>query len=364
MPASAPMSTPHLFQPATFRSVSARNRIVVSPMCQYSAVDGLGDDWHVQHLGAHAVGGAGIVFTEATHVSAVGRITPHCLGLWNDEHQALLARLAALIARVGAVPGIQIAHAGRKASVGRPWEGGKPLPPDEGGWTPLGPTEDPFDSGYNVPHMLSAAELATIAGQFAATARRARLAGFKVAEIHGAHGYLLHSFISPLGNRRADAYGGDANGRARLLMEVIEAVRGEWPDELPLFLRLSCADWVPGGLTIEDTVALARRIKATGKVDLIDCSSGGVSPAQKVPTHPGYQIPFAEAVRHGAGIATGAVGLITTPELAEETLANGRADLVFLARALLADPAWPHRAARLLGAPVELAPQYKRAHLP
>ena len=364
MPAFPSMSTPQLFQPATFRSVTASNRIVVAPMCQYSAEDGLGDDWHVQHLGARAVGGAGIVFTEATHVSAVGRITPHCLGLWNDEHQALLARLAAVISRMGAVPGIQIAHAGRKASVGVPWEGGKPIAPDAGGWVPLGPTEEPFDTAHTAPHMLSSAELATIAGQFAATARRARLAGFRVAEIHGAHGYLLSSFISPLSNRRADTYGGDANGRGRLLMEVIEAVRGEWPDELPLFVRLSCTDWVPGGLTIEDAVALARRVKATGKVDLIDCSSGGVSPAQKVPTHPGYQIPFAEAVRHGAGIATGAVGLITTPELAEETLANGRADLIFLARALLADPAWPLRAALVLGAPVELAPQYRRAHLP
>jgi 2,4-dienoyl-CoA reductase-like NADH-dependent reductase (Old Yellow Enzyme family) len=353
-----------LFEPATFRSVTARNRIVVSPMCQYCATEGLGDDWHVQHLGAHAVGGAGIVFTEATHVSAVGRITPHCLGLWTDEHQALLTRLAALIARVGAVPGIQIAHAGRKASTSRPWDGGKPIPHEAGGWTPLGPTEEPFGDGYNAPHALSAGELATIAGQFAAATRRARLAGFRILEIHAAHGYLLHSFLSPVSNRRGDAYGGDAAGRGRLLLETVEAVRAEWPDDLPLFVRLSSTDWMPGGLTVEDTVALARRLAATGKVDLIDCSSGGVSPAQRIPSlHPGYQVPFAEAVRHGAGIAAGAVGLITTPELAEEVVANGRADLVFLARALLADPAWPLRAARALGAKPELAPQYLRAHL-
>jgi 2,4-dienoyl-CoA reductase-like NADH-dependent reductase (Old Yellow Enzyme family) len=359
------MTQPKLFEPARFRSVTARNRIVVSPMCQYSATDGLGDDWHVQHLGSHAAGGAGIVFTEATHVSAVGRITPWCLGLWSDAHQALLARLAALITRCGAVPGVQIAHAGRKASTAQPWHGGKPIRPEDGGWVPLGPTASPFTPDGPPPHALSTAEIADIAGQFAATARRARLAGFKVTEVHGAHGYLIHSFLSPLTNTRTDAYGGDAAGRARLLLEVVEAVRGEWPDDLPLFVRLSCADWVAGGLTIEDTVALARRLAATGRVDLIDCSSGGVSPAQQIPSlHPGYQIPFAEAVRRGAGIATGAVGLIGTAELAEETVANGRADLTFIARALLADPAWPLRAARLLGAEVPLAQPYYRAHHP
>jgi 2,4-dienoyl-CoA reductase-like NADH-dependent reductase (Old Yellow Enzyme family) len=353
-----------LFEPVSFRSVTARNRIVVSPMCQYSAEDGLGDDWHIQHLGAHAVGGAGIVFTEATHVSAVGRISPFCLGLWTDAHQALLARIAAFISRVGAVPAIQLAHSGRKGSVGRPWEGGKPIALDAGGWTPLGPTDAPFAEGYNVPHALTPAELATVAGQFADSARRARLAGFRIAEIHAAHGYLIHSFLSPLSNRRGDAYGGDLGGRMRLLMEVLEAVRGEWPDDLPLFVRLSCSDWVEGGLQAEDAVAIARRLAATGKVDLIDCSSGGVSPLQRVPTHPGYQVPFAEAVRRGAGIATGAVGLITTPELAEEVLANGGADVVFLGRALLADPAWPLRAARALGEKPPLVPQYHRAHLP
>ncbi len=355
---------PRLFEPASFRSVTARNRIVVSPMCQYSAEDGLGDDWHIQHLGARAVGGAGIVFTEATHVSAVGRITPHCLGLWSDAHEALLSRLAALISRVGAVPAIQLAHAGRKASIGRPWDGSRPIAPEAGGWIPLGPTAEPAAPGHTPCHALTAGEIATIAGQFAMSAARARRAGFRIAEIHAAHGYLIHSFLSPLSNRRGDAYGGDLAGRMRLLLEVVEAVRGEWPDDLPLFVRLSCSDWVEGGLQAGDAVAISRRLAATGRVDLIDCSSGGLSPGQKITATPGYQVPFAEAVRHGAGIATGAVGMITAPEHAEEIVANGRADLVLLARALLADPAWPLRAATALGVTPELVPQYQRAHLP
>jgi 2,4-dienoyl-CoA reductase-like NADH-dependent reductase (Old Yellow Enzyme family) len=357
-----PMSK--LFEPVAFRSVTARNRITVSPMCQYSATDGLGDDWHVQHLGAHAFGGAGIVFTEATHVSAIGRITPGCLGLWSDEHQAFVARLAALIARAGAVPGMQIAHAGRKAACARPWEGGRPVPLAEGGWHVVGPTEVGFYPEAPAPHALSAEELRGIASQFASTARRAREAGFKIVEVHGAHGYLISSFLSPLTNTRNDEYGGDLAGRARLLLEVVDAVRSEWPDELPLFVRLSCADWVPGGTSVEDIVAVAKMLKATGKVDLIDCSSGGVHPDQKLHAYPGYQVPFAEAIRHGAGIATGAVGMIVAPEQAEEIIANGRADLAFIARALLAEPSWPLRAARLLGAKPPLAQPYHRAVLP
>jgi 2,4-dienoyl-CoA reductase-like NADH-dependent reductase (Old Yellow Enzyme family) len=357
------MPSPLLFQPISFRSVTARNRIVVSPMCQYSASDGLGHDWHVQHLGARAAGGAGIVFTEATHVSAIGRITPHCLGLWTDEHQALLARLAAVIALCGAVPGMQIAHAGRKASCLVPWEGGTPIPPDAGGWVPVAPSAIPMVAGAVDPHPLSGGEIAEVVGQFAATARRARQAGFKVLELHGAHGYLAHSFLSPVSNRRNDGYGGDLNGRARFMMETIDAVRVEWPDELPLFVRLSCSDWVPGGLTIEDTVQVARMLAARGDVDLIDCSSGGVSNEQRIPLHPGYQVPFAEAIRHGAGIATGAVGLISEATHAAEILANGRADVVLLARALLADPAWPLRAAKALRVDPPLPPQYLRSHL-
>jgi 2,4-dienoyl-CoA reductase-like NADH-dependent reductase (Old Yellow Enzyme family) len=276
-----------------------------------------------------------------------------------------VTRLAALIARAGAVPGIQIAHAGRKASCRVPWEGGRPIPPAEGGWTPQGPTATPFHPGAPEPHALSEAELAGIARQFAATAARARDAGYKVIEIHGAHGYLIHSFLSPLSNTRNDGYGGDLAGRARLLLEVVDAVRTVWPEELPLFVRLSCVDWMDGGLTIGDTVEVARMLAATGKVDLIDCSSGGVHPGQTIPsTHPGYQVPFSEAVRHGAKIATGAVGMIIAAEQAEEIIANDRADLAFVARALLADPAWPLRAARLLGATPPLAQPYHRAYLP
>ena len=277
------MSTPLLFQPISFRSVTARNRIVVAPMCQYSANGGLGNDWHVQHLGARAAGGAGIVMTEATHVSDIGRITPHCLGLYSPDHQALLARLAAVITQCGSVPGIQIAHAGRKASCNVPWEGGKPIAVQDGGWVPVGPSEIPSAPGATDPHALSASEIGDIINQFAATARMARQAGFKIAEVHAAHGYLGHSFLSPVSNHRNDAYGGDLNGRIRFLMEAIEAIRGEWPSDLPLWVRLSCTDWVPGGLTIEDTIAVSRKLAATGQVDLIDCSSGGVSHEQTDP---------------------------------------------------------------------------------
>jgi 2,4-dienoyl-CoA reductase-like NADH-dependent reductase (Old Yellow Enzyme family) len=353
-----------LFEPVTFRSVTARNRITVSPMCQYMATDGLGDDWHVQHLGSHAYGGAGIVIAEATGVSPLARITPGCLGLWTDAQQEFAARLAALIARAGAVPGMQIAHAGRKASCAVPWQGGKPIAPADGGWIPLGPTEEPFNEGAPPPHRLSAEELRGIAAQFAATARRAREAGFKLLEVHGAHGYLIHSFLSPISNTRNDEYGGDLAGRARLLLEVVDAVRAEWPDDLPLFVRLSCSDWMEGGLTIEDTVQVGKMLAATGKVDLIDCSSGGLHRDQKLSAYPGYQVPFAEAMRRGAGIATGAVGMIAAPEHAEEIIANGRADLAFIARALLAEPSWPLRAARILGAKPPLAQPYHRALLP
>ena len=358
------MPSPLLFEPISFRSVTARNRLVVAPMCQYSADDGLGDDWHVQHLGARAMGGAGIVFTEATHVSAIGRITPWCLGLWNAGHQALLTRLAAIISRGGAVPGIQIAHAGRKASTTRTWEGSKPIAP-RGWWLGTGRTQPdlvPSRRGRSACAVHRARSPASPA-EFAASARMAREAGFKVVEIHAAHGYLLHSFLSPISNHRNDGYGGDLDGRSRFLMETLDAVRAEWPAELPLFVRLSCVDYLPGGLTIEDTVTLCRKLAARGDVDLIDCSSGGVSPDVRIPTHPGYQVPFAEAVKRGAGIATGAVGLITEPTHAAEIVANERADLVFLARILLADPAWPLRAAMALGVKPELPPQYWRATL-
>ena len=358
------MPTPLLFQPISFRSVTAANRIVVGPMCQYSADDGLGDDWHVQHLGARAAGGAGIVMVEATHVSAIGRITQGCLGAYNDQHLALLTRLASIITKCGAVPAIQIAHAGRKASCSVPWNGGKPIAPQDGGWVPVAPSAIPMIPGSVDPHPLSAHEVVEISGQFAASARMARQAGFKIVELHAAHGYLAHSFLSPISNHRNDQYGGDLAGRSRFLMETIEAVRGEWPDHLPLWVRLSCTDYMPNGLTLADQIETVKRIKATGMVDLIDCSSGGVSNDQKIPSlHPGYQVPFADAIRRETGMATGAVGMITEPMHAAEILANERADVVLLARALLADPAWPLRAAKALGVKPDLLPQYLRAAL-
>ena len=358
------MPTPKLFEPIAFRSVTARNSIALAPLCQYCATEGLGDDWHIQHLGARAMGGAGIVMTEATHVSAVGRITPGCLGLYTDAHEAFLTRVAKLITSGGAVPAIQLAHAGRKASTSAPYHGGKPIPLSEPqGWQPVGPSAIAFGDGYTVPTELTPAGIAEIVGQFATAAARARRAGFKIIELHGAHGYLGHSFLSPISNRRTDAYGNDLTGRSRFLFEMIEAVRGEWPDELPLFVRLSSVDWMEGGIQLADTVELARRLKATGKVDLIDCSSGGAAAVgPKIPSlHPGYQVPFAEAVKHQAGLASGAVGLITAPEHAAEIIANNRADIVLIGRAMLADPAWALRAAKHLGAPVDLMPQYQRA---
>lgn len=355
---------PLLFQPISFRSVTARNRLAVSPMCQYSAIDGVANDWHLQHLGARAMGGAGIVFTEANAVSAVGRITPNDLGLYNDAQHEAAARLAALITLGGAVPGIQIAHAGRKGSSTRPWEGDHYIAVADGGWQTEAPTERGFSETKDpAPHALTAAEIGGIVTQFAETARRALAAGFKIAEIHAAHGYLLHSFVSPISNTRTDAYGGDVRGRARMLMEVLDAVRAVWPDELPLFVRLSCSDFIPGGLTPDgDILTIARMIAARGDVDLIDCSAGGIAPEQKIPSlHPGYQVPFAEILRREAGIATGAVGLIDQPSLAAEIIANGRADIVLLARAVLADPAWPLRAARRLGVELDLPGPYGRA---
>jgi 2,4-dienoyl-CoA reductase-like NADH-dependent reductase (Old Yellow Enzyme family) len=356
------MPDPLLFQPVTFRSITARNRIAVSPMCQYCAEDGLGDDWHIQTLGSKAMAGPGFVFTEATHVSAVGRITQGCLGLWSAEHMAFLRRVTRLIEYGGAVPGIQISHAGRKASSQRPWEGGKALLPADGGWEALALSGIPFHDNSPPPHEMSAAELHGIVAEFAASVAMARQAGFKVVEMHAAHGYLLHSALSPISNTRNDGYGGDLAGRARLLMEVLDAARAEWPDDLPLFVRLSCTDWMPGGLAADDTVQVARWLRARGDVDLIDCSTGGVSPAARIPSvHPGYQVPYADRIRRDAGIATGAVGMIRTADHAAEIVANERADIVFIGRAVLADPAWTLRAADALGAPMDLPVQYQRS---
>lgn len=358
------MSDPLLFQPIRFRSVEARNRIAVSPMCQYSATDGLGDDWHIQNLGAKAAGGPGIVFVEATHVSAEGRITHGCLGLWNDEQEALIARLAALIDRVGAVPGLQIAHAGRKGSTARPWEGNRSLRPDEGAWETLAPSAIPFYEDGQTPRQMSGGDIRTVVSQFAATAARARRAGFKVVEVHAAHGYLLHEFLSPLANRRNDEWGGDLRGRARMLMAVLDAVRTEWPAELPLFVRLSATDWMEGGLTPDDAVQVAKWLKARGDVDLVDCSSGGIVPSSRPPrVYPGYQVPLAERIRREAGTATGAVGMIRSAEQAAEIVENGRADLVLVARAVLAEPGWPLQVAAALGVKPPLPVQYERARV-
>jgi 2,4-dienoyl-CoA reductase-like NADH-dependent reductase (Old Yellow Enzyme family) len=355
---------PHLFRPIGFRSVTVKNRIMMSPMCQYSCEDGLAQEWHFAHLAARAVGGAGIVCVEATHVEARGRITPRCMGLWNDAQRDRLARIAAFVESQGAVPAVQLAHAGRKGSVAPPWEGGKPLPPERGGWRTVGPSALPFAPDWHVPEAMDDATLATVARAWRDAARRARQAGFKLIEIHGAHGYLIHEFLSPLSNRRTDRYGGSLENRARHLMDCIDAVRSEWPAELPLFLRLSSTDWVEGGWTIDDTVALARLIKARGGVDLIDCSSGGNDPRQKIPVHPGYQVPFAERVRREAGVATAAVGLIHSPDMAEEIVANGRADLVVLGRTLLHDPYWPLHAASVLKAKSVAWPvQYERGNI-
>jgi len=354
---------PHLFRPITFRSVTARNRIAVSPMCQYCATDAMPDDWHLIHLGARAQGGAGIVFTEATPSEPRGRVTRHCIGLWNDAQEAMFTRIAAFVAGQGAVPAIQIAHAGRKASVKRPWEGTGPLAPGEGAWDVIGPTGEPYADGYPAPRAMDDAAIAAFLAEVRDTTRRARRAGFKIIEYHAAHGYLLHSFLSPLSNLRNDGYGGDLRRRARLLMEAVDAVRSEWPDDLPLFVRLSCVDWIPGGLTIEDSIEVARWLKARGDVDLVDCSSGGLDPRQQIPVHPGYQVPFAEAIRAATGMPTGAVGLIHAPDHAEEIIANGRADLVFLGRALLADPHWPLRAAAALKGKVDWPVQYERGNI-
>lgn len=359
-----PSRQPVLFQPITFRSVTARNRIMLSPMCQYSAEAGMPNDWHVAHLTARAAGGVGILCVEATHVSPEGRITPNCLGLWNDDQRDALARIAAMARSLGAVPAIQIGHAGRKASVSRPWEGTKPIPVGAGGWETIGPSALPQTPDAPAPRAMDAAEIARVTDDFRAGARRAREAGFAVLEVHAAHGYLLHSFLSPLSNTREDAYGGPLENRARFLMEVLDAVRSEWPNDLPLFVRISATDWVEGGLTIADSVALARRLAARGDVDLIDCSSGGVSAAQRIHPYPGYQVPFAERIRREAGIATGAVGLISAPQQAEEIVAGGRADLVILGRVMLFDPNWPLHAANALRAEgVSWPVQYERANI-
>jgi len=352
-----------LFKPLSIRSVRLKNRIVVSPMCQYSSKDGFANDWHLVHLGTRASGGAGLVFTEAAAVSAAGRITPHDLGIYSDEHIPFLQRITAFIKSQGAVAGIQLAHAGRKASHHRPWEGNAALTADEGAWITEAPSAIAYKDGEPLPHELSVAEIKTCVNDFVAATIRAQKAGFEIVELHAAHGYLIHQFLSPLSNHRTDEWGGSFENRTRFLMEITDAVRKVWSEDLPLFVRISATDWVDGGWTIEDSVALCKGLKNKG-VDLIDCSSGGASPQQKIPVGPLYQTPFAERLKREANLLTGAVGLITTAAEAEGIIKNGRADLVFLARQLLREPYFPLHAARELGADVPWPPQYERAKNP
>jgi 2,4-dienoyl-CoA reductase-like NADH-dependent reductase (Old Yellow Enzyme family) len=353
-----------LFSPLTLRSLTLRNRVGVSPMCQYSSEDGFATDWHLVHLGSFATGGAGLVLTEAAAVTPEGRISPQDLGIWDDAHIPMLRRITEFCRAQGAIVGIQLAHAGRKASTRRPWE--QPsgaVPVAEGGWDHvMAPSAMPFAPNYPSPHALSLDGIAQVIASFRAAAIRALAAGFQVVELHAAHGYLLHEFLSPLSNARTDQYGGSFENRTRLLLEVTDAVRVVWPDALPIMVRISATDWADGGWTVDESVQLAALLKARG-VDLIDCSSGGLAAHQQLTVGPGYQVPFARRIRAEAGVPTAAVGLITDAAQAEQIVADGSADLVLLARELLRNPRWPLMAAHTLGASTIWPPQYERARL-
>ncbi|MFI9234969.1 NADH:flavin oxidoreductase/NADH oxidase [Streptomyces sp. NPDC053079] len=358
----------NLFQPLTLRSLTIPHRVWMAPMCQYSAEvfgpgAGVANDWHFSHYASRAAGGTGLILVEATAVSPEGRISPADLGLWNDTQVEALRRITAFLKDQGTVPGIQIAHAGRKAATDRPWRGGEPVGPEEG-WQPVGPSPVPFKDGHPVPEELTVAQIKEIVGQFGAAARRAREAGFEVVEVHGAHGYLIHEFLSPHSNHRTDEYGGSFENRVRLALEVVDAVRAEWPEELPVFFRVSATDWLTEnaedpreGWTADDTVRLARELRAHG-VDLLDVSSGGLAPGARIPVGPGYQAPFAQRVKEETGLPVAAVGLITDPQQAEEIVAGERADAVLLGRELLRDPAWARRAASALGGETRVPDQY------
>lgn len=348
-----------LFTPLKIRDLNFRNRIFVAPMCQYSAVEGVPNNWHLVHLGSRAVGGAALVIAEATAVTDIGRISPADIGIWNDKQVEAFKPITAFIQEQGAIAGIQLAHAGRKASTKIPWQGQGKV--DSGGWTPVAPSDTPFSATYPVPRALSAAEVEQVVADFVAAAQRAREAGFQVVEIHMAHGYLLHEFLSPLSNKRTDSYGGSLENRMSLPLKVASAVRNTWPAEWPVFVRVSATDWAEsGGWDIGQTVVLAKALKAIG-IDMIDCSSGGTLERPVIPLSPGYQVPFAARVRKEAGIATSAVGLITTAKQAEAILENGEADAVSMARELLRDPYFPMHAARELGAEIRWPSQYLRA---
>lgn len=356
---------PHLFEPLRLRDIEFSSRIFVSPMCQYSCENGMATEWHLVHLGSRAVGRAALVMAEATAVAADGRISPKDLGIWTDAHIEPLRRAFSFIEQQGAVPGIQLAHAGRKAGTSEPWKGSVPVSIAEGGWAPIyAPSAIPFAEGYQVPQALTAAQVASIVAAFADGARRALVAGAKLLEIHSAHGYLLHSFLSPLTNHRnnEDEYGGSFDHRTRILREVVEAVRRVWPERYPLAVRISCTDWVEGGWTIEDSVALARVLKYLG-VDILDCSSGGAVPGAKIPLGPGYQVPFAQRIRLESGIPTIAVGMITEPIQADHIIRTEQADAVMLARQFLREPYWPLHAARALAHDIQWPVQYERARL-
>ena len=352
---------PHLFDPLTIRGVTFANRMFVSPMCEYSSDEGFANDWHFVHLGSRAVGGAGLVMTEATAVTPNGRISPQDLGIWKDDHVEPLARIVRFIHEHGSVAGMQLAHAGRKGSTYRPWSGDGTIEVADGGWAEVvAPSAEPFNDHYPHPHAMTVAEINETREAFASAARRARDAGFRVLEIHSAHGYLLHEFLSPLSNHRDDHYGGSFANRTRLVLEVVTAVRKVWPDEAPLFVRISSTDWTEGGWDLPQSIELARLLKPLG-VDLIDCSSGGNVATAKIPLGPGYQTAFAEQIRRDAGILTGAVGLITTAVQAEHIVFTGQADVVFIAREMLRDPYFPMRAARELNQPITWPAQYLRA---
>jgi 2,4-dienoyl-CoA reductase-like NADH-dependent reductase (Old Yellow Enzyme family) len=352
-----------IFDPLQIRGITLQNRIVVSPMCQYSSDDGFANDWHLVHLGSRAAGGASLVFTEASAVTPEGRISPEDLGIWKDAHIEFLARIVKFMKTQGTVPGMQIAHAGRKGSTQRPWEGSSKVSLSDGGWVPIAPSEVAFSDTYPMPRAMTKDEIHSVVDAFAQAARRALQAGFQVLEIHAAHGYLAHEFFSPLSNFRNDEYGGSFENRTRIGREIVSAVRKEWPDNLPLFIRISATDWKEGGWDLDQSVELAKRLKTLG-VDLVDCSSAGLAVDQKIIAGPGFQVPFAERIRRDAGILTATVGLIETKEQVAEILAKNQADLVLMAREFLRDPYWPLRTARELKQKISWPAQYLRAAPP
>jgi 2,4-dienoyl-CoA reductase-like NADH-dependent reductase (Old Yellow Enzyme family) len=351
---------PNLFTPFRIKDVELKNRIAVSPMCQYSSIDGFANDWHMVHLGSRAIGGAALVLTEAAAVSPEGRITASDLGIWKDEHIDLLKKITRFIHQQNAVSGIQLAHAGRKASHREPWNSGTMVAEKDGGWLTVAPSPIPFSTNGYAPAALTEPGIQKVINDFQAAAKRALIAGFMVIEIHAAHGYLINEFLSPLTNKRTDKYGGSFENRIRFLLEIIQAIKKVWPENYPLLLRISSSDWVEGGWTIDDSVALGEVVKLKG-IDVVDCSSGGVVPDAKIVAVPGYQVPFAEAIKSKTGISTGAVGIIVTPEQAEEIITSGKADMVFLAREMLRDPNFPLRAAYELGYDITWPVQYERA---